>query len=64
MINVDISDDQYICFSFMSLNLCGQIAGTTWLASPPKFLQLVASLSAGRLRIITENPQKVCFLIY
>jgi hypothetical protein len=56
---IGILGEEYIRFSFMALSLAGQIAGSAWLSSPSKFFQLTASLSAGRLRIITEDPNKV-----
>ncbi|KAI6184266.1 hypothetical protein M3Y97_00577700 [Aphelenchoides bicaudatus] len=51
--------EEYIRFSFMALCLTGQIAGSPWITSPETFFQLIASLSAGRLRIVTENPEAI-----
>lgn len=41
-------------------NLAAQVLGPKWLRSDPLFLQLIASLTSGRLRILLEDPSKVC----
>ncbi|KAI6227910.1 hypothetical protein M3Y95_00566500 [Aphelenchoides besseyi] len=52
-------DDRFTNFSFITLSLTAQICGSSWLSSPAQFLRLISSLCAGRLRIITEYPDKI-----
>lgn len=40
-------------------NLAAQVLGPKWLRSDPLFLQLIASLTSGRLRILLEDPSKI-----
>lgn len=52
-------DEKYFTYSFQLASLAINVVGAKWFESDNKFPILLCSLSAGRLRIIMEEPEKV-----
>ncbi|CAD5211460.1 unnamed protein product [Bursaphelenchus okinawaensis] len=51
--------DEYTSFAFVSGGLTSQILGPSWVVADKKLFQLLASMTSGRIRIVTEDPKKI-----